>query len=175
MSQPGFFDLDECYLRLPENGDPLMKLAALIDFEAFRRKLVTALKRSDGSKGGRPPDGQNPCLNVPTVRGPLQGLDVLRRHESDLVALLLQDVAKVVSAAARLHRHRGSRQFGAQPDNAVSRKYPPKDDTARLVETRDATAVLTEIDTQHGDRHRSLLSPDHVRLAPTPKEGRAIP
>jgi hypothetical protein len=101
------------------------------------------------------------------------GLDVLRRHEPDLMALLPQDVAKVVSAAARLHRHRASRQFGAQPDNAVSRESPPKDDTARLVETRDATAVLTEIDTQHG--HRSLLSPDHVRLAPTPKEGRAIP
>lgn len=55
MGQPGFFDLDERYQRLSENGDPLVKLAALIDFEAFRPKLVTALKRSDGSKGGRPP------------------------------------------------------------------------------------------------------------------------
>ena len=55
MGQPGFFDLDERYQRLSENGDPLVKLAALIDFEAFRPKLATALKRSDGSKGGRPP------------------------------------------------------------------------------------------------------------------------
>ena len=52
---PGFFDLDERYQRLSENGDPLVKLAALIDFEAFRPKLATALKQSDGSKGGRPP------------------------------------------------------------------------------------------------------------------------
>lgn len=81
----------------------------------------------------------------------------------------------MVSAAVRLHRHRARRQFGAQPDNAVSRESPPKDDTARLIETRDAADVHTEIDTQHGDRHRSLFSPDHVSLAPTPKEGRAIP
>lgn len=39
MGQPGFFDLDERYRRLSENGDPLVKLAALIDFEAFRPKL----------------------------------------------------------------------------------------------------------------------------------------
>ena len=55
MGQPGFFDLDERYQRLSENGDSLVKLAALIDFEAFRPKLATALKRFDGSKGGRPP------------------------------------------------------------------------------------------------------------------------
>lgn len=55
MGQPGFFDLEERYRRLSENGDPLVKLATLIDFEGFRPKLGTALKRSDGSKGGRPP------------------------------------------------------------------------------------------------------------------------
>ncbi|MCJ2133130.1 transposase [Methylobacterium sp. J-026] len=55
MGQLGFFDLDEHYQRLSENGDLLLKLAALIDFEAFQPKLVTALKWSDGSKGGRPP------------------------------------------------------------------------------------------------------------------------
>ena len=49
MGQPGFFDLDERYQRLSENGDPLVKLAALIEFEAFRPKLATALKRSEGS------------------------------------------------------------------------------------------------------------------------------
>ena len=40
MGQPGFFDLDERYQRLSENGDPLVKLAALIDFEAFRPKVA---------------------------------------------------------------------------------------------------------------------------------------
>jgi len=55
MGQPGFFDLDERYQRLSETGDPLVKLSALIAFETFRQKLLSALKRSDGSKGGRPP------------------------------------------------------------------------------------------------------------------------
>ena len=55
MAQPGLFDLDERYRRLSETGDPLVKLAALIDFEVFRPRLASALKRSDGSKGGRPP------------------------------------------------------------------------------------------------------------------------
>ncbi|MFZ2871459.1 IS5 family transposase [Zavarzinia sp.] len=55
MGQPGFFDLDERYRRLSETGDPLVKLASLVDFEIFRPRLVAALKRSDGSKGGRPP------------------------------------------------------------------------------------------------------------------------
>eukprot|EP01035_Chromulina_nebulosa_P021079 gene21079-27314_t len=55
MAQPGFFDLDHRYRRLSETGDPLVKLASLIDFEIFRPRLKVALKRSDGSKGGRPP------------------------------------------------------------------------------------------------------------------------
>ena len=55
MGQPGLFDLDERYRRLPETGDPLVQLASLVDFEIFRPRLVAALKRSDGSKGGRPP------------------------------------------------------------------------------------------------------------------------
>ena len=53
--QPGFFDLDERYRALSENGDPLVRLATLVDFEVFRAPLVSALKRSDGSRGGRPP------------------------------------------------------------------------------------------------------------------------
>ena len=55
MGEPGLFDLDERYQRLSENGDPLVKLAALVDFETFRLKLTVALQRSNGSKGGRPP------------------------------------------------------------------------------------------------------------------------
>ena len=54
MGQPGLFDLDQRYQRLSETGDPLVKLAALIDFEVFRTPLTAALRRSDGSKGGRP-------------------------------------------------------------------------------------------------------------------------
>jgi hypothetical protein len=53
--QRGFFDLDERYAALSKAGDPLERLAAVVDFELFRRELDAALKRSDRKKGGRPP------------------------------------------------------------------------------------------------------------------------
>jgi len=40
-------------------GDPLERLAQVIDFEVFRGDLESALSRSDRTKGGRPP--YNPC------------------------------------------------------------------------------------------------------------------
>lgn len=55
VRQPGLFDLDERYRKLSEVGDPLTRLRELIDFEVFRPVLGSALNRSDGLKGGRPP------------------------------------------------------------------------------------------------------------------------
>jgi hypothetical protein len=52
--QPGFLDLDERYAALSKTGDPLERLAAVVDFEVFRTDLDAALARSDRSKGGRP-------------------------------------------------------------------------------------------------------------------------
>lgn len=53
--QAGFWDVDERYARLSEAGDPLEKLNTVVPWEMFRKPLSKALKRSDGSKGGRPP------------------------------------------------------------------------------------------------------------------------
>lgn len=53
--QRGFFDLDERYVALSKAGDPLERLSTVIDFEVFRPELDAALKRSDGTKGARPP------------------------------------------------------------------------------------------------------------------------
>jgi len=53
--QLGFFDLDERYAQLSQSGDPLERLSAAVNFEAFRYRLDKALKRGDGAKGGRPP------------------------------------------------------------------------------------------------------------------------
>ena len=53
--QPGFFDLDERLKQLSAGGDPLERLAAVVDFELFRKPLAKALKRSDRARGGRPP------------------------------------------------------------------------------------------------------------------------
>jgi IS5 family transposase len=53
--QRGFFDLDERYRALSAAGDPLERLAAVVDFAVFRAELEAALARSDRAKGGRPP------------------------------------------------------------------------------------------------------------------------
>jgi hypothetical protein len=53
--QPGFFDGEERLKALSAAGDPLERLAQIIDFEVFRGELESALSRSDRSKGGRPP------------------------------------------------------------------------------------------------------------------------
>ena len=53
--QPGFFDVDERYAALSAAGDPLERLSAVVDFEIFRPVLEAALRRSDRSRGGRPP------------------------------------------------------------------------------------------------------------------------
>ena len=46
---------DERLRWLSAAGDPLERLAAVVDFELFRPELDAALGRSDRAKGGRPP------------------------------------------------------------------------------------------------------------------------
>jgi IS5 family transposase len=55
VGQPGFFDLDERYGALSAAGDPLERLAQVVDFELFRGELDAALERSERARGGRPP------------------------------------------------------------------------------------------------------------------------
>lgn len=55
MRQSGLFGLSDHMKRLSADGDPLAVLSQVIDFEAFRPTLVTALAYSHGAKGGRPP------------------------------------------------------------------------------------------------------------------------
>jgi transposase len=53
-AQPGFFDGDERLKALSAAGDPLRRLARVIDFEMFRDDLEAALSCSDRVRGGRP-------------------------------------------------------------------------------------------------------------------------
>jgi IS5 family transposase len=53
--QPGFFDWDERLRALSAAGDPLERVAAVVDFELFRPELEAALDRGDRGRGGRPP------------------------------------------------------------------------------------------------------------------------
>jgi transposase len=55
VGQPGFFDVDERYAVWSAAGDPLERLAAVVDLEIFRPVLDAALARSDHSRGGHPP------------------------------------------------------------------------------------------------------------------------
>ena len=56
----GFFEIDERYAALSAAGDPLQRLASVVDFEVFRPGLDAALARSNWSKGGRANVGGNP-------------------------------------------------------------------------------------------------------------------
>ncbi len=55
VGQRGFFDAEERLRWLSASGDPLERLHAVVDFEAFRAELEAALPRADRSRGGRPP------------------------------------------------------------------------------------------------------------------------
>jgi IS5 family transposase len=47
VGQPGFFDSAERLHWLSAAGDPLERLAAVVDFKPFREELERALRRSD--------------------------------------------------------------------------------------------------------------------------------
>jgi hypothetical protein len=53
--RPGFFDAEERLKVLSASGDPLERLAKVVDFAQFRPDLETALVRVDRARGGRPP------------------------------------------------------------------------------------------------------------------------
>jgi IS5 family transposase len=53
--QAGLFDLEERLREFSAKDDDLERVAALVDFEAFRSGLERAVPRSDRAKGGRPP------------------------------------------------------------------------------------------------------------------------
>jgi hypothetical protein len=50
--QPGFFDLDDRYAALSEAGNPLERLADVVNFEVFLYRLEKVLNRSNRAKGG---------------------------------------------------------------------------------------------------------------------------
>jgi hypothetical protein len=43
VGQPGFFDLSDRYAALSAAGDPLERLATVVDFKVFRGPLIAAL------------------------------------------------------------------------------------------------------------------------------------
>jgi transposase, IS5 family len=53
--RPGLFDTDARLRALSAAGDPLERLAAVVNFELFRPDLEAAVARADRSRGGHPP------------------------------------------------------------------------------------------------------------------------
>ena len=53
--QPGFWSVEDRLKELSAQGDPLEKLAEIVDFEMFRPVLIAAVGPDDRPRGGRPP------------------------------------------------------------------------------------------------------------------------
>ena len=53
MRMPGFFDLEERFAKLDGLGDPLVKIAEVVDWEGFRSALNRAFSRPRKSNAGR--------------------------------------------------------------------------------------------------------------------------
>ena len=53
MRMPGFFDLEERFAKLDGLGDPLAKIAEVVDWEGFRTALTRAFSRPRKGNAGR--------------------------------------------------------------------------------------------------------------------------
>ena len=53
MRPPGFFDLEDRFAKLDGLGDPLLKIAQVVDWEGFRSVLNRAFAKARKSNAGR--------------------------------------------------------------------------------------------------------------------------
>ena len=65
--QHGFFDEQDRLEKLSQQGDPLEKLNALIDWEMFSPQLKRYFKREAKGPGDRPPFDYVPMFNFTNV------------------------------------------------------------------------------------------------------------
>jgi Transposase domain (DUF772) len=125
--QPGFFDQDERLQALSAAGDPLERLAAVVDFEMFRSDLIAALSRSERAKGGRPP--YDPVLMFKVLV--LQTLYTLSDDQTEYPASQrLAGDGRPVNVGEKLHRqagvkiHHGLRWRTGPQSVAVTLSFP---------------------------------------------------
>jgi hypothetical protein len=77
---------------------------------------------------------------------------------------------------ARLQSNSAGRQACGERNNAIARHAPAVDDGTGRIETGDTTAVLTKIDSKHGNRSLAhLSSPQSQAILALKLEGQAIP
>jgi hypothetical protein len=75
--QRGFWDIENRLTELSAEGDPLEKLSATVDFEAFRPVLLRALRQAGPSRLGRPPFCPVLKFRMPVLQS-LHGLSLER-------------------------------------------------------------------------------------------------
>ncbi len=79
VGQPGFLDLEDRLAGLSKTGDPLERLARVVDFEISRAELGRALGRSERAKAGRPPSDAVLMFKI-LVQQALYGMWTSRRN-----------------------------------------------------------------------------------------------
>ena len=79
QGQRGFWNVEERLKELSAEGDPLLKLSAMVDFELFRPVLRTSVRRGDPAKCGRP--GFDPVLKFRMLV--LQAMHGLSLHQTE--------------------------------------------------------------------------------------------
>ena len=131
--QAGLFDTDERLRALSAAGDPLERLAAVVDFELFRPELETALARGERSRGGRPPFDAVLMFRILV----LQALDTLSDEQTEyqlrdrlsftrFVGLALYDAVpdaiaqRSVSEGAASRAGRGARKQRSKASGSTS-------------------------------------------------------
>jgi hypothetical protein len=79
------------------------------------------------------------------------GPNIPRRHQSGLVAKLLEAAAEMVRADAGLHPDQTRRHILEPCFHLTPRPLLPQHDGARFIETDDVKGVLSDIDADDGD------------------------
>ena len=64
MRAPGFFDLEERFVKLDELGDPLKKIAGPVNREGFRAAPSDASSKPRRSKAGRKRGAKSPHSSI---------------------------------------------------------------------------------------------------------------
>jgi hypothetical protein len=99
-------------------------------------------------------------ISVISLLGLYIGLHVLRRHQSNPVALGGEGASQEVGAATCLHGNDARWQRGGERDHAFSSDLSSEHDRPTRIQSCEAAAVLTQINSKHGNgrlRHHPLL------------------
>src|SRR5205085_5568517 len=85
--------------------------------------------------------------------------NILRRHQSDLVALRRELTPQMMRAAARFHCHYATRRLASKSNHRWPLQTTPHQDPPAIVQSDHTANILTQVDPKHRDIHRSAPPP----------------